>query len=414
MQKRVVVTGIGMVTPLGLDTATTWKSIKEGISGIDHISGFDAEGFETRIAGEVQDFDPEAYMPRKEARHTDRFAQFAMAAAQEATAQANLVIGNGVPAERVGALVGSGIGGLGTLSEQYDVLKERGPNRVSPFLVPMMMVDMGSGKVSMMIGAKGPNFSPVSACASGADAIGVGFEMIRRNEIDVAVVGGSEACICPIGIAGFNAVGALSKNNDNPKGASRPFDAQRDGFVPAEGAAILVIESEESALKRNVKPIAILAGYGATADAYHMTQPSPDGEGGARAMSIALNKAGLTPADIGYINAHGTSTPLNDRLETIAIKAVFGEHAHKVAISSTKSMTGHLMGAGGALEAAFSSLAIAENVIPPTINLENPDPECDLDYTPSTARQCKLQASLSNSLGFGGHNSALVFQAYSS
>lgn len=412
MEKRVVVTGMGMVTPLGLDTQTTWQALMAGKSGINYISGFDAEGFETRIAGEVRNFDPEAYMPRKEARHTDRFAQLAMAAAQEAVAQAHLVIGNGVPAERVGALVGSGIGGLGTLSEQYDILKERGPSRVSPFLVPMMMVDMGSGKVSMMLGAKGPNFSPVSACASGADAIGVGFEMIRRGEVDVAVVGGTEACICPIGVAGFNAVGALSKRNDDPQGASRPFDAQRDGFVPAEGAAVLILESEEHALRRDTRPLAVLSGYGATADAYHMTQPSPNGEGGARAMNIALKKAGLTPAEIGYINAHGTSTLLNDRLETMAIKTVFGQHAYQVPISSTKSMTGHLMGAGGALEAAISVLAITEGAIPPTINLENPDPECDLDYTPATVRRGEVHAALSNSLGFGGHNSTLVFQAY--
>ena len=412
MQSRVVVTGLGMITPLGLDTETTWHALLAGKSGIDYISSFDTEGFETRFAGEVRDFDPVAYMPSKEARHTDRFVQFAMAATQAAVAQAHLSIGESVAAERVATIVGSGIGGIMTISQQFDVLRNRGPSRVSPFVVPMMIADMASGKVSMMLGAKGPNFCIVSACSSGADAIGEGYEMVQRGEVDVAVVGGSEACLCSITLAGFSAAGALSRHNHDPKGASRPFDAERDGFVLAEGAAILVLESEEHALHRNAEPLAEVAGYGATADAYHITQPAPGGEGAVRAMRIALAKARLRPEEIDHISAHGTSTPMNDKFETMAIKEVFGAEAPKIRINAVKSMTGHLVGASGALEAAVTVLTLKHQVIPPTINLENPDPECDLDYTPYTPRRGAVRCALSNSLGFGGHNSALVFRTY--
>jgi 3-oxoacyl-[acyl-carrier-protein] synthase II len=312
----------------------------------------------------------------------------------------------------VATLVGSGTGGMLTLSEQFEVLRERGPDRVSPFLIPMMIADMGSGKVSMMLGSKGPNFSTVSACSSGADAIGQGYEMIRRGEVEVAIVGGAEACICPIGLAGFSAVGALSKRNENPKAASRPFDAQRDGFVMAEGAAILVLEAEQHAMRRAAQPLAELAGYGATADAYHVTKPAPRGEGAARAMLIALKKADIQPREISHINAHGTSTPLNDKFETMAIKDVFGEEAYKIPITANKSMTGHLIGASGAVEAVVTILTLLHQTIPPTINLDHPDPECDLNYTPHLPSHGTLRYALSNSLGFGGHNSALVFRAY--
>ena len=405
----VVVTGMGMVTPLGLDTQSTWKGLVAGASGIDRITAFDPEGFETRIAGEARDFDPVALLGRKDARRTDRFAQLALAATEEAVAQAGLAVSEEM-ADRVGVIVGSGVGGILTLSEQYGVLSEKGPTRVSPFLIPMMLVDMAAGQVSIRIGAKGPNYSTVTACASGSDAIGLGYEMIRRREVDVVVCGGTEAPICPIAVSGFNACAALSKRNDDPQGASRPFDAERDGFVIGEGAAILVLERLEHAVERGAEPLVELAGYGASSDSFHITQPPPFGEGGARAMRTALRKANLQPKDIDYINAHGTSTPLNDRAETQAIKAVFSEEAYKVRISSTKSMSGHLLGAAGALEAAICVLAIRNSTIPPTINLEHPDPDCDLDYTPWTPRRGTVNRAMSNSLGFGGHNSTLIFQ----
>lgn len=412
MTSRVVVTGIGIVSPLGLGVETTWERLTSGVSGVDYISSFDPEPYETRFAAEVKDFNPADFLDRKEARRMDRFTQFAAVAAQEAVANSGLVITD-ENAHRVATMIGSGIGGLITISEEMQVLSEKGPARVSPFLIPMMLGDMASGRVSMITGAKGPNFNAISSCSTGADTIGEAFELIKRGDVDVAITGASEAAICPIGIAGFNACHALSRRNENPQKASRPFDAERDGFVMGEGSAILVIETLDHALSRGVKPIAEMVGYGSTADAYHITQPAPGGEGGARAMKIALKKAGMTPSDIDYINAHGTSTPMNDKFETMGIKSVFGDDAYRVAISSTKSMTGHLLGAGGALEAAISVLALSRGLIPPTINLENPDEDCDLDYVPNEVRKAEIRAVLSNSLGFGGHNASLCFKKVS-
>ena len=411
MTTKVYVTGVGMITPVGVDTKSTWKSLLQGKSGIAPIVAFDTEGFATTIAGESPDFDPTTYVDRKQARRLDRFAQMAVGATAQAMEQAGLDLQNGsVDATRVGSVIGSGIGGILTLSEQWVVLHEKGPDRVNPFLVPMMLADMAPGQVSILYGAKGPNYCTVTACASGADSIGIAAAMIRKGEIDIALAGGTEAPICPIAVAGFNACMALSKRNDDPEGASRPFDAERDGFVMGEGAGVLVIESEESMLRRGATPLAELAGYGASSDAFHVTQPSPNGEGGARAMINALAEAGMEPSDISYVNAHGTSTPMNDRLETEALKTVFGDEAYKIKISSTKSMTGHLLGAAGGVEAAISVLAVADSAIPPTINLENPDPDCDLDYTAHHAQKGIVNAAMSNNLGFGGHNASLIFK----
>ena len=411
MHSRVVITGIGMVSPVGLDRETSWANLQAGKSGMDQIKSFDTEGFQTTIAAEVTDFDPEAYVSRKEARRMDRFVQLAAAATLEAMDHGGVKV-DAANSERTSVMIASGIGGIITLSQQQEVLLTRGPSRVSPFLVPMMLPDMASGQVSMLVGAKGPNYSTVSACSSAADTLGQAFEAIRRDEVDMVLAGGAEAAICPIGVAGFNSCQALSKRNDDPTRASRPFDGERDGFVLGEGAAVLVLESLENAERRGVEPIAEMAGYGATADAHHITQPAPEGEGGARAMRRALELASLQPHEIEYINAHGTSTPLNDKFETMAIKSVFGEEAYNIPISSTKSMVGHLLGASGALEAAVCALAIADSVVPPTTNLEVPDPDCDLDYTPVTARPGRVRTALSNSFGFGGHNASLVFQAF--
>ncbi len=410
MNTRVFVTGMGIVSPLGLDVASTWEALVDGVSGVDYITAFDLDGFETRIAAEVKGFEPTDFLERKEARRMDRFAQLAAVAAREARGQAEIRPETLDP-YRTAAIVGSGIGGILTLSQQYDVLKEKGPRRVTPFLIPMMLADMGSAQVSMLAGATGPNFCPVSSCSSGADAIGQGWEMIRRDEVDIVIAGGGEAPICPIAVAGFNSMRALSRHNGDPKTASRPFDAKRDGFVIGEGAAILILEGHESMTRRGGRPLAELLGYAATSDAYHLTEPSPDGQRAAKAMTLAMRKAGVRPEEIDYINAHGTSTPLNDRQETRAIKSALGEDAHRVAISSTKSMTGHLLGAGGALEAAACVLAIQNGVIPPTLNLENPDPDCDLDYTPCKARPHRINTAMSNSFGFGGHNSVLIFRS---
>ncbi len=411
MAQRVVVTGLGIVGPLGLDVASTWQALIGGQSGVDYITLFDTEGFDTRFAAEVKGFDPSLYMERKEVRRTDRFVQFAIAASREAAAQAGLPIAGSLAYE-VGVLIGSGIGGLTTLSEQFRVLAERGPGRVSPFLVPMMITDMASGQTSIALGAKGPNYCTTSSCASGADAIGEACEIIRRGDAQAMICGGAEAPITPIGVAAFDAARALSTRNDDPQGASRPFDAERDGFVIGEGAAILVLESLELALRRGAPILAEVMGYGASGDAYHITQPPEDGEGGVRAMRLALKKAGLRPEEIDYINAHGTSTPLNDRCETLAIKAVFGEYAYTIPISSTKSMTGHLLGGAGALEGAACVLALRDGIVPPTINLTHPDPDCDLDYVPQVARAVAVRTALSNSFGFGGHNTTLVFRAF--
>ncbi len=411
MTERVVVTGIGLVTPVGLDKQSTWTSLMEGKSGIDYISLFDPEGFETRIAAEVDGFDADGILGRKEARRLDRFAQFACVAALEALEDAGIDMAK-EDADRVGVLIGSGVGGIITITDQHKVMLNRGPKRVSPFLVPMMLGDMASGQVSMMIGAEGPNFSTVSACATGADSIGEAMEMIRRGRADVVIAGGTEAAVCEIGVAGFNSCMALSTRNDDPQTASRPFDTGRDGFVLGEGAGLVVLESEEHAQKRGARILAEAAGYGATSDAHHVTQPHPEGEGAARAMKWAVQDAGIAPTDVEYINAHGTSTPLNDKFETVAIKKMFGDHAYDLTVSSTKSMTGHLLGAAGGIESAFAVLALDEEALPPTINLNDPDPDCDLDYVPNVAVKKRVNVTMSNSLGFGGHNASLVFKRY--
>ena len=411
---RIVVTGMGVVSPLGLDITSLWEALKAGKSGVDRITSFDAGLFETQIAAEVKGFNPTDHLEHREARRMDRYTQFAVVASLQAVAQAKLDLANN-PSEAgdVGVLIGSGIGGLTTLSAQMAVLAEKGPQRVSPLLVPMMISDAASGQVSIMLGAKGLNFCATSACSSGADAVGEACEVIKRGDARVMLAGGAEAAITPIGIAGFNSAGALSRRNDEPQKASRPFDAERDGFVMGEGAAVLVLESLPHALKHNANILAEVVAYGATSDAYHITKPSTKGEGGAKAMHVALKKAAMQPAEIEYINAHGTSTTINDRCETLAIKTVFGDYAYHVPISSTKSMMGHLIGAAGAIEAIICVLAIQHGVIPPTINLTHPDPECDLDYVPNTARQKKVRTALSNSFGFGGHNSVLIFREYS-
>ena len=409
---RVVITGMGILCPLGLNTATTWEGLIAGKSGIDYITLFDSEAFETKFAGEVKGFEPSDYINRKDARRMDRFAQLAVAASLQAVEQAGINI-NSSNQDKIGVLVGSGIGGLTTLFEQSGVLIEKGPDRVSPFMAPMMMGDAASAQVSMALGAKGPNFCTTSACSSGADAIGVAYETIRRGDAKVMIAGGSDAIINPIGIAAFNANRAISTRNSEPQLASRPFDAQRDGFVISEGAGILILEDLTFAQSRGANILAEIAGYGATGDAYHITAPSEDGEGAVRAMQMALDKAGLAPTEIDYINAHGTSTSLNDKVETLAIKSVFGDHAYHIPISSTKSMMGHLIGGAGAVEAAICIMVIQHGLIPPTINLTHPDPECDLDYVPNVARRAKVTTALSNSFGFGGHNSVLVFRQYS-
>ncbi len=382
-----------------------------GRSGVGPITAFDTDGYGTTIAAEVDGFDADGVVGRRQARRMDRFVQLAAAASIEAVDDAGIAVDD-ENRNRVSVMLASGIGGIITLESQIGVLDARGPRRVSPFLVPMMLPDMASGQVSMLFGAKGPNYSTVSACSSAADTIGQAFEAIRRGDVDVALAGGSEAAICPIGVAGFNACHALSKRNDDPQKASRPFDADRDGFVLGEGGATLVLETLENAVSRGAQPIAELVGYGSTADAHHITQPAPEGEGAARAMNKALEQARVLPEEIGYINAHGTSTPLNDRYETMAVKAVFGEEAYRIPISSTKSMTGHLLGASGALEAAVTVMALSKWAIPPTINLETPDPDCDLDYTPHMPRRGRIRSAMSNSFGFGGHNASLVFQEF--
>ena len=408
MTHRVVITGVGIVSPLGLDADSTWKQLINGKSGIDKITSFDPDGFETQIAAEVKDYDPVPFVGLKQSKRMDRFVQMACTVSLQAIESAELNLDT-IDRNKFGVNIASGIGGIITLSEQVVTLNSKGARRVSPFLVPMMLPDMASGQVSMLLNLKGPNFSTVSACSSGADSIGVAFNMIRNGEIDTSIAGGSEAAICPIGVAGFNSCQALSRQNDNPQQASRPFDAKRDGFVLGEGACVLVLEKLESALKRGAEPIAEILGYAATADAHHITQPAPEGEGGARAMNLSLDCAGLSYKHIDYINAHGTSTKLNDKYETMAMKSVFKDEAYKIPISSTKSMTGHLLGASGSLEAGITALSIKNGVIPPTINLVEPDPECDLDYTPNLARRGEIKYAMSNSFGFGGHNASLVF-----
>ena len=405
---RVYITGIGVISPLGLDLPATWEGITQGRSGVNFLTSFDTEGFDTRFGAEVKGFDPESYLDRKDARRMDRFAQFAAVAARQACEQADLDP-TGEDPYRVAVVIGSGIGGISTLSQQFAVLSDRGPRRVSPFLIPMMLGDMASAQVSMVTGAMGANYCLVSSCSSGADAMGQAWEMVRHGREDIVLAGGTEAPLVPVTVAGFNALRALSRRNDSPAQASRPFDNSRDGFVIGEGAAVFVMESEESAARRNVQPLAELRGYAATSDAHHLTEPSITGESAANAMLMALAEAGIDPSEVGYINAHGTSTPLNDKHETKAIKMALGEDAYRVPISSSKSMTGHLLGAGGALEAAICIMAMRDGLVPPTINLNEPDPECDLDYTPNQALRREIDVSMSNSFGFGGHNSVLVF-----
>ncbi len=409
--RRVVVTGIGLVSPLGVGTEKNWEGVLAGRSGIGPITRFDASRHTTKIAGEVVDFDALAFMDRKEARKMDMFIQFAVAAAQIAVDDA------GGPAavaesESSGVYVGSGIGGLGSIEETHKVMLERGPDRVSPYFLIQTIINEAAGQISMRFQAKGPNSATATACSTGAHAVGDSFRLIARGDADVMIAGGAEAPITPLSVAGFNALKALSERNDAPKKASRPFDAGRSGFVMSEGSGILVLEELGRALKRNARIYAEIVGYGMSGDAYHPAAPALDGDGAVRSMRKALADAGIDPREIGYINAHGTSTELNDKVETLAIKKVFGEHARRLAVSSTKSMTGHLLGASGGLEAGFSALALYDQIMPPTINYEVPDPECDLDYVPNQARKAELNAVLSNSFGFGGTNASLIFKRF--
>ncbi|WP_162990321.1 beta-ketoacyl-ACP synthase II [Mesobacillus foraminis] len=411
MKKRVVVTGIGAVTPSGNDALTTWENIKNGVSGIGALTKFDTERYNVRLAGEVKDFAPEKYMDAKEAKRMGRFTQFAVAASRMAINDAEVKVDETVSPERIGVWIGSGIGGLGEFEDQHKRFMDKGPRRVNPFTIPMFIPDMASGRVSIELGAKGINNCSVTACASGANSIGDAFRVIQNGDADIMISGGTEAAITEMTVAGFTNMTALSTNPD-PATASRPFDQNRDGFVIAEGAGILILEELEHALKRGAKIYGEMVGYGATGDAHHITAPAPQGEGAQRAMSLALNDAGLEPSTVDYINAHGTSTPYNDLYETQAIKEIFGEHAYKLSISSTKSMTGHMLGAAGAVEAMLSLLAIKEGIMPPTINYETPDPELDLDYIPNTSKEGQVDVVLSNSLGFGGHNVSLIFKKY--
>jgi 3-oxoacyl-[acyl-carrier-protein] synthase II len=406
--RRVVITGLGALTPVGNTVEEFWSSLIQGRSGIGPITRFDATDFPTRIAGEVRNFDPLNFVDKKEARRLDPYLQYAVAGAVLAVRDSGLDTDK-VDATRFGVLIGSGIGGIQTLLENHKVLLERGPDRVSPFFIPMLIINMASGLVSMRFGAKGPNSSVVTACATGNHAIGDAFKIIQRGDADIMIAGGAEAIIIPLTIAGFCAVKAMTTRNDEPQRASRPFDAERDGFVCSEGAGIVVLESREHALRRDARIYAEVRGYGMSGDAHHMTAPDPEGDGAARSMAAALRDAGIAPEDVGYINAHGTSTPYNDKFETLAIKRVFGEHARRLAVSSTKSMTGHLLGAAGGIEAIATALALHHGVLPPTINYEHPDPECDLDYVPNQARKQDVELAASNAFGFGGTNATLIF-----
>lgn len=410
-RSRVVVTGMGAVTPVGNCVADSWDAVCAGTPGITRISRFDTDGFAAQIAGEVKDFDPRQYVDAREVRRMDRFTQYAVAAGQQAMDDSGLDV-SAQNTDRIGVFVGSGIGGIESLESQFAVMAARGPSRLSPFLIPMLLTDTAAGAISIRFGLRGPNLAVVSACATGAHAVGEGAAAIRRGDADVMICGSSEAAVTPMTIAGFAAMRALSTRNDAPAAASRPFEKQRDGFVVGEGAGVLVLESLEHAQDRGARIYGEVAGYGATADASHITAPPEDGEGAARAMQSALEQAQLQPQDVQYINAHGTSTPLNDRAETQAIKAVFGAHAGALAVSSTKSMTGHLLGGAGGVESVFCLKAIEENIIPPTINYAVPDPDCDLDYVPNTARSAVVHAAMNNSFGFGGHNASLVFTRY--
>lgn len=414
--RRVVITGIGALSCLGNSVDETWNAVLEGKCGIGTITRFDSSAFRTRIAGEIKNFDPTAYMSEKEARHLDDFCLYAVAAGDEALKDAGIGIdlrnNTTIDPERIGVVVSSGIGGMRTMEEQCKVMLERGPGRLSPFLIPMMIIDMASGSLSIRYGAKGPNFAAISACATSTHSIGEAYWIIKRNDADVMITGGAEASVSQLGLGGFCALKALSQRNDDPQHASRPFDKDRDGFVMSEGAGVLILEEYEHAKKRGAKIYAEIVGYGATGDAYHITSPAPGGEGGARAFRMALNHAGLNPEDVDYINAHGTSTSLNDKFETAAIKTVFGEHAKNghMSISSTKGGIGHSLGAAGAIESILCLKTMATGIVPPTINYVTPDPDCDLDYTPNTPRERTVNVALNTNLGFGGHNGALIFK----
>jgi 3-oxoacyl-[acyl-carrier-protein] synthase II len=400
---------MGVVTPLGLNLNETWKNALNGVSGIDRIASFDAAAFDTQIAGEVKGFDPSPYIEKKEQKKMDRFIQLSMAAADMAVQDSGLKFDNERLMDRTGTIVGVGIGGLPAIERQQMVLAERGPGRITPFFIPMVIANLAAGQISIKHGARGPNYSVTSACATGAHSIGEAFQYIRNGLCDVMIAGGAESTVSPLAIGGFSAMKALSTRNDQPKLASRPFDRDRDGFVLAEGSGIVILEDYEHAVRRGARIYAEVAGYGASADAHHMTSPSPGGAGGSRAMRMALQDAELNPSDIDYINAHGTSTPAGDEIEVQGVHRVFGEHAQKLWISSTKSMTGHTLGAAGAIESVFAILALRDNVVPPTINLENPSDGCDLDFVPITAREKQIKAVLNNSFGFGGTNACLAF-----
>lgn len=410
-RRRVVVTGLGLISPVGMGVDESWTNLKAGKSGICAITHFDANQFATQIAGEVKGFDPADYIHAKEIKKMDRFTHLAIGASQMAVDDSGLKITEN-NATRVGVIAGSGMGGLSTLENTHATYVEKGPRRITPFFIPMVIINLASGHISMRFGAKGPNSAAVTACATGTNCIGDSSRLIQLGYADAMIAGGSEAAITPLGIGGFNAMRALSTRNDEPERASRPFDVERDGFVMGEGAGIVVLEELEMAKTRGAKIYAEVVGYGMTADAYHMTAPAPEGEGAARCMEATLKDAGVSPEDVDYINAHGTSTKFGDELETAAIKTVFGDHAYKLAISSTKSMTGHLLGAAGGVEAIATILSIYEGVIPPTINLDNPDPECDLDYVPNKARKMELEYAISNSFGFGGTNACLLFKKF--
>lgn len=409
-ERRVVITGIGIVSPVGIGKENFWKNILAGKSGISEITKFDTTDFPSKIAGEIKGFDSDLYMDKKEAKRMDLFSQYAVAATKLAFDDAGLDKDT-IDPFRSGAVIGSGIGGIGTMENQHQVLLEKGVKRLSPFMIPMMIVNMASAQVAINFNLKGPNFSTVTACAAGTNALGEAFRTIKAGAADIMLAGGTESSITPLSVAGFCAMRALSTRNDDPKGASRPFSATRDGFIMAEGSGILVLESLDHALERGAHIYAEFVGYGATCDASHITAPAENGEGGARAMQAAIDEAGLKPEDIDYINAHGTSTDLNDKFETMAIKTIFGDKPNLV-VSSTKSMTGHLLGAAGGVEAAVIALAIENGLVPPTINLNDPDPECDLDYVPNVKRKVKVRAAISNSLGFGGHNATVAFKEY--
>jgi 3-oxoacyl-[acyl-carrier-protein] synthase II len=411
LSRRVVVTGVGLVSPVGIGTEDTWQGVRNGKSGIAAITAFDATEFACRIAGEVKNFDPHQYIAKKEVKKMGRFIQFAIAASECALSGSGLKV-DAENEERVGVYIGSGIGGFEVIEREHKALLEHGPRRISPFFIPATIVNLASGHVSIRTGAKGPNSATATACTTSAHSIGDSFKIIQRGDADVMICGGAEACISPMGIGGFAAMRALSTRNDQPERASRPWDKDRDGFVVGEGAGILILEELETAKRRGARIVAEMAGYGMSADAFHVTAPSENGDGAFRVMRNALRDAALDPAQIDYINAHGTSTAMGDRIETIAIKRCFGDHAYKVAVSSTKSMTGHLLGGAGGVEAGITVLAIRDQIAPPTTNYETPDPECDLDYVPNHARPMRIDCALSNSFGFGGTNGALVFKRY--